>query len=81
MPFCRHFALVDVSHGIQLYTYEGRANISPKFSGMKPEWISHHTLSFSTDMLVVRDTTDEKSRRECWSSFDVIITFCRYPFI
>ena len=46
--------------GVLLYTYEGRCTVAPKFAGMRGEWISHHTLSLADDLVVIRDTTDER---------------------
>ena len=55
-------AIVDSVQGIQVFSYEGRIISSIKFSGMKPDWISHHNLTLTTDILFVRDNNDEKGR-------------------
>ncbi|XP_078612464.1 intraflagellar transport protein 80 homolog isoform X2 [Branchiostoma floridae x Branchiostoma japonicum] len=55
----KHFALVD-SSGIQVYSYEGRMQASPKVPGLRPDVLNVQTLSISNDAVAIRDKKDEK---------------------
>ncbi|XP_078693127.1 intraflagellar transport protein 80 homolog isoform X4 [Branchiostoma floridae x Branchiostoma belcheri] len=55
----KHFALVDNS-GIQVYSYEGRMQASPKVPGLRPDVLNVQTLAISNDAVAIRDKKDEK---------------------
>ena len=55
----RHFLLVD-SSSIYVYTYEGRLDCTPKFTGMRTDLLNTLTVSLSDDTIAVRDRNDEK---------------------
>ncbi|RHY30362.1 hypothetical protein DYB32_004381 [Aphanomyces invadans] len=62
-----HFITVDNFHGIQVYSYEGRAISNPKFNGMHVEFLHRHTVSLSIDTVSILDHSDRKTIR----SFDI----------
>lgn len=45
----KHFATVDNLTGVQVFSYEGRLMSQLKFPGLRPEFVSHATLSISND--------------------------------
>ncbi|XP_078612463.1 intraflagellar transport protein 80 homolog isoform X1 [Branchiostoma floridae x Branchiostoma japonicum] len=61
----KHFALVD-SSGIQVYSYEGRMQASPKVPGLRPDVLNVQTLSISNDAVAIRDKKDEKGSAGSW---------------
>jgi intraflagellar transport protein 80 len=56
----RHFCLVDSVNGIQIISYEGRVLSTPKFQGLRPEFLRKDMISLSSDTLVVIDCVDNK---------------------
>jgi len=56
----KHFALVDLSTGLQIYNYEGRIMSNPKFSGLRLEFLNSSCLSLSSDVVAVVDTANQK---------------------
>lgn len=55
-----HFALVDKTHGIQVYSYEGRLINAPKVANSNPERFTAASVALSDDTLVVIDQKDPK---------------------
>eukprot|EP00038_Savillea_parva_P010167 m.188364 g.188364 ORF g.188364 m.188364 type:complete len:773 (-) comp17402_c0_seq1:165-2483(-) len=55
-----HFALVDKTHGIQVYSYEGRLINTPKVANSKPELFTAASVALSDDTLAVIDQKDPK---------------------
>mmetsp|Transcript_15398 Transcript_15398/g.39727 ORF Transcript_15398/g.39727 Transcript_15398/m.39727 type:complete len:773 (-) Transcript_15398:1613-3931(-) len=55
-----HFALVDKTHGIQIFSYEGRLINVPKVANSKPELFTPATVTLSDDTLAVIDQKDPK---------------------
>ncbi len=56
----RHFITVDQVNGIQVISYEGRVLSTPKFQGLRPEYLTRDMVSLSPDTLVVVDSVDSK---------------------
>ncbi|TPX52368.1 hypothetical protein CcCBS67573_g09888 [Chytriomyces confervae] len=56
-----YFLFVDNSTGIQVFTYEGRLVCSPKYPGLRPDFITSQSISLANDTLAIKDKTDEKS--------------------
>jgi len=56
-----YFSIVDNLTGIQVYNYEGRHQSSPKYQGLRPEFITAQTYTMSDDTIAIIDKTDEKS--------------------
>jgi intraflagellar transport protein 80 len=57
----RHFLTLDQISGIQIVSFEGRVLSSPKFQGLRPEYLTRDLVSLSPDTLVVVDSVDAKS--------------------
>jgi intraflagellar transport protein 80 len=55
-----HFALVDKTHGIQVYSYEGRLINVPKVGNLRPELFTAASVALSDDTLAVIDQKDAK---------------------
>jgi intraflagellar transport protein 80 len=59
---CRkHFLTMDQINGIQVTSYEGRVVCSPKFQGMRPEYITKELVALAPDTLAVVDALNPKS--------------------
>jgi intraflagellar transport protein 80 len=56
----RHFVTLDRVSGLQIISYEGRIICSPKFQGLRAEYLTRDMVSLSPDTLVVVDSTDSK---------------------
>lgn len=57
-----------VAQGIAVYNYEGRQLSTPRFQGLRPEFLSSDCISLSSDVIAVVDQTDFKTIR----CFDVL---------
>jgi len=56
----RHFLLIDIINGIQIISYEGRVLSSPKFQGLRIEFLTKDMISLSSDTLVIIDCVDSR---------------------
>ncbi|KAJ3393213.1 Intraflagellar transport protein 80 [Lobulomyces angularis] len=56
-----YFVIVDTIVGMHVYTYEGRPVSQIKYLGLRPEYVTQHSISISGDTLAIKDRTDEKS--------------------
>ncbi|KAI8620753.1 WD40-repeat-containing domain protein [Chytriomyces sp. MP71] len=54
------FLIVDNATGIQVFSYEGRLICSPKYPGLRPEFITSPSITLSNDTLAIKDRADEK---------------------
>ncbi|KAI9202562.1 WD40-repeat-containing domain protein [Polychytrium aggregatum] len=63
-----YFLIVDNFAGIQIYSYDARFVSSPKYPGLRAEFITRQTISLSNDVLAITDRTDQK----CIYLFDVV---------
>jgi intraflagellar transport protein 80 len=57
------FAVVDTVAGVVVYNYEGRVLSTPKFQGLRPEFLSEDTISISSDVVAILDRTDSLTIR------------------
>ena len=57
-----HFALIDAL-GISIYNYEGKLLSSPKYSGLRVEFLSSRCVSLSRDVIALLDTSNRKHVR------------------
>lgn len=57
----RHFLTLDQISGMQVISYEGRVLSTPKFQGLRPEYLTRDMVSLSPDTLVVVDSVDAKN--------------------
>lgn len=56
----RHFLTLDSVSGICIVSFEGRVLCSPKFQGMRTDYITKEMVTLSPDTLCVVDSTDAK---------------------
>eukprot|EP01041_Mallomonas_annulata_P002936 gene2936-5768_t len=57
----KHFLTLDHMSGLQIISYEGRVLSTPKFTGLRPEYLTRDTVAISSDTVVVVDTVDAKN--------------------
>ncbi|CAM9565795.1 unnamed protein product [Ascophyllum nodosum] len=60
-----HFLTVDISQGVQIWTYEGRHISSPRFQNLRVEYLSGRAISLSEDAVAILDRISPKSVRVC----------------
>ena len=72
--------IVDNYTGVQIYTYEGRTVSSPKYTGMRAEFINLQSISISNDTLAIRDHADEKGNAWIARTF-IILTLFLKPYM
>ena len=56
----KFFAFVDSVSGISIYNYEGKILSSPKYSGLRVEFLNQQYLSVSLDVVTILDTSNKK---------------------
>jgi len=59
----KYFLTVDNTHGIQIFTYEGRPQGRPAFQGMKPELLNPQIVSLGEDYVACVDLSTGKTVR------------------
>lgn len=64
----KYFALIDASQNFIIYNYEGKLVSTPKFQGLRVEFLNARHISLSADVLALIDPTDPKIVR----IFDII---------
>jgi len=57
----RYFLTLDPVAGIQIISYEGRVVSSPKFQGLRPEYLTREMVALSPDTVVIVDSVDAKN--------------------
>ncbi len=62
------FCLVDRSNGLTIYNYTGALMSSPKYSGLRVEFLNRRFVTLSADVISILDTSNPKIVR----SFDII---------
>ena len=55
------FLLLDLIAGIQIYNYEGKIVSSPKFQGLRYEYVTKDMVALSCDSVAIVDTVDLKT--------------------
>jgi len=55
------FLTMDLISSIQIYNYDGRVLCSPKFQGLRSEYLTKDMVALSPDTIVIVDTVDNKS--------------------
>ena len=56
----RHFLTMDLINGLQVITFDGKVLCSPKFQGLRPEYLTKDMVALSPDTVVVIDSVDSK---------------------
>ena len=54
------FALLDRVNGLTVYNYDGKVIASPKYSGMKLEFLNKRLISLSIDVIAMVDSGNPK---------------------
>merc|ERR1712070_6114 len=57
------FATIDNTVGVRIWSYEGRQNANPKFSGLRPEFLNRQNVSLSNDVMAIIDRNNPKTVR------------------
>ncbi len=65
----KYFALIDASQNFIIYNYEGKLVSTPKFQGLRVEFLNRRHLSISSDVLAMIDPANPKIVRV----FDILI--------
>jgi intraflagellar transport protein 80 len=63
----KHFCLLDRSNGIMIYNYSGSLASSPKYSGLRIEFLNKRFITLGPDVISILDTSNPKIIR----SFDI----------
>lgn len=63
----KHFCLVDRTNGITIYNYSGALTSSPKYSGLRVEFLNKRYVTIGPDTISILDTSNPKIIR----SFDI----------
>ena len=56
----KYFALIDASQNFNIYNYEGKIISSPKYQGLRVEFLNARHLSVSSDVLALIDPSTPK---------------------
>lgn len=64
----KYFALIDASQNFNVFNYEGKAISSPKYQGLRVEFLNKRHLSLSGDVLAMIDPMKPKTVRV----FDIV---------
>ena len=64
----KYFALIDASQNFIVYNYEGKLISTPKFQGLRVEFLNARHISLSADVLALIDPSDPKNIR----IFDIV---------
>jgi intraflagellar transport protein 80 len=59
----KYFALIDASQNFNIYSYEGKLVSSPKYQGLRVEFLNKRHLSLSSDVLALIDPMKPKNIR------------------
>ncbi|KAJ3351960.1 Intraflagellar transport protein 80 [Entophlyctis luteolus] len=71
-----YFLFVDIAAGIQVFSYEGRLICSPKYPGLRPEFITAQSISLSNDTLAIRHRANDRCKAlsvNVWSNPSSVI--------
>ena len=56
----KYFALIDASQNFNIYSYEGKLVSTPKYQGLRVEFLNQRHISLSNDVLAVVDPSNPK---------------------
>lgn len=57
----KHFLTLDQISGLQIMSYEGKVICTPKFQGLRSEYLNKEMVALSPDTVVVVDSVDSKN--------------------
>ena len=55
-----YFCLADRTNGLSIYNYTGAPLSSPKYAGLRVEFLNKRVVSLSTDVITILDTSNTK---------------------
>lgn len=58
--FVHRFVGIVERTSVNIYNYQGRMVLAPRWNALNPEALNHSQISLSSDMLAVCDQTDRK---------------------
>ena len=64
----KYFALIDAAQNLTVFNYEGRIISQPKSSGLRVEFLNKRSISLSSDVIAILDTSNSKVIR----IFDIV---------
>lgn len=56
----KFFALIDASQNFNIFSYDGKLISSPKYQGLRVEFLNKRHISISSDVLAIIDPTNPK---------------------
>jgi intraflagellar transport protein 80 len=56
----KYFALIDASQNFNIYNYDGKLMSSPKYQGLRIEFLNKRHISLSSDVLALIDPMSPK---------------------
>ena len=56
----KFFACIDSGHNLTVYNYEGRIISQPKSQGLRVEFLNNRSISLSSDVIAILDTSNAK---------------------
>jgi len=56
----KYFALIDTNQGFSIFNYECKLTATPKFPGIRVEYLNSNLVSISSDVAGILDTTNNK---------------------
>jgi len=56
----KYFAIIDASQNFNVYNYEGKIVSSPKYQGLRIEFLSARHISLAADVLALIDPMNPK---------------------
>jgi intraflagellar transport protein 80 len=56
----KYFAMIDASLNFNIYSYDGKLISSPKYQGLRVEFLNKRHISISSDVLAIIDPTNSK---------------------
>jgi len=59
----KYFAIIDASQNFNVYSYEGKLISSPKYQGLRVEFLSQRHISVASDVIALIDPSNPKTVR------------------
>ena len=56
----KFFALIDASQNFNVYSYEGKLVSSPKYQGLRVEFLNQRHISLASDVIAIIDPVNPK---------------------
>jgi intraflagellar transport protein 80 len=56
----KYFAMIDASQNFNVYSYEGKLLSSPKYQGLRVEFLNQRHISLASDVIAIIDPVNPK---------------------